>query len=429
MKKLLHLLCFYLISNDPSFAQSLDEYGGYTKIKGTKTGQWHTENIDGRKWFVTPAGNAMYVLGINHIEASSEDEKQQTLTNLAEWNFNSSGYGAPIPIIKEFPGFISVRIHDAPHWLPADRFGFADVFGEAFAQRAARIIREKCAIGKDNTRVIGYSLTDTPRYDLDIVRARRGNDWVSAIRKLPAETAGKKRYVAFLKERYNEDFNKFKTAYRLESVNSFDNLLNYSFTNLELVRPAIRQDDEAFLAIIAEKIYQLTREYFDQYDPDALLLSEKFKIHDHPEEILKLAGKYFDVISIQPGPTTGPDVGQGPDESVFDPSYWKGLYELTGKPVMIMDHGASFHTPEYPRTLWHQFHSEKRAADFYDQYVKQVISEPYILGYLKCQYQSRYDPLRTLLKQGLLDMNGEPYPTITEQVAKTNQAVYQQLYR
>ncbi|MEM6843395.1 MAG: hypothetical protein AAF632_14300 [Bacteroidota bacterium] len=428
MRKPLYLLCFCLTVSTLS-AQSLDEYGGYTGLKGAQTGKWHTENIDGREWFITPAGNAMYVLGINHIEATNEGERQQTLTNLAEWNFNSSGYGAPLPIIEEFPGFISVRIHDAPHWLPANRFGFADVFGKEFAQRTEQIIREKCMVGKDNTRVIGYSLTDTPRYDLDIVRARRGNDWVSAIRKLPAETAGKKHYVAFLKERYSDDFSKFKMAYRLEGVNSFDDLLSYNFENLELVRPDIRRDDEAFLAVIAEKIYRLTRQYFNQYDPEALLLSEKFKMHDHPEEILKLAGKYFDVISIQPGPTTGPDVGQGPDESVFDPAYWKGLYELTGKPVMIMDHGTSFHTPAYPRTLWHQFHSQGKAADFYDQYVKQVIREPYILGYLKCQYHSRYDPLRTLLKQGLLDMDGEPYSIIIEQVAKTNQSVYQQLYR
>ncbi|MEO0333127.1 MAG: hypothetical protein AAF223_15825, partial [Bacteroidota bacterium] len=209
MKKSLYLFCFCLIINDLSFAQSLDEYGGYIGLTGTQTGQWHTENIDGREWFVTPAGHAMYVLGINHIEATSEDERKQTLSNLAEWNFNSSGYSAPTSIIGEFPGFISVRIHDTPHWLPADRFGFADVFGEAFAQRAEQIIREKCAVGKDNTNVIGYSLTVTPRYDLDIVRARRGNDWVSAIRKLPAKTAGKKRYVAFLKERYNDDFYKF----------------------------------------------------------------------------------------------------------------------------------------------------------------------------------------------------------------------------
>jgi len=426
LKNITYLLLFLLLSTSLA-AQSLDQYGGYTGLKGTETGKWHTERIDDREWFITPEGNAMYVLGINHIDTN--DDLQQALSNLAQWNFNSSGYGAPVPVIEEFPGFISVRLHDAPHWLPADRFGFTDVFSEEFARQAGQLIREKCLVGKDNTRVIGYSLTDTPRYDLDIVRARRGTDWVSAIRQLGPKAAGKKRYVDFLRESYGNDFGKFKTAYRLESVSSFDDLLRYDFRHLELTRPAIRQNDEAFLAIIAEKIYQLTREYFDQHHPGALLLSEKYKMHDHPEEILKLAGKYFDIISIQPGPTTGPDAGQGPDESTFDADYWKNLYELTGKPVLITDHGVSFHTPEYPRTLWHQFHSEEKAADFYDEYLKQVVSQPYIIGYLKCQYRSRYDPLRTLLKQGLLDIDGNPYAAVTELVAKTNQAVYQQLYR
>ena len=229
MFKNIGYLFFFLLLTTSLSAQSLDQYGGYTGLEGTETGQWHTDRIDGREWFITPEGNAMYVLGINHID--TDDDQQQVRGNLAQWNFNSSGYGAPVPVIEEFPGFISVRLHDAPHWLPADRFGFTDVFSEEFAEQTEQLIREKCLVGKDNTRVIGYSLTDTPRYDLDIVRARRGTDWVSSIRQLGPEAAGKKRYVDFLRERYKDDFSKFKTAYRLESVNSFDDLHHYSFKN------------------------------------------------------------------------------------------------------------------------------------------------------------------------------------------------------
>ena len=91
--------------------------------------------------------------------------------------------------------------------------------------------------------------------------------------------------------------------------------------------------------------------------------------------------------------------------------------------------GLLFIHRRYPRTLWHQFPSEEKAAEFYDIYVNQVIQLPFILGYMKCQYQSRYDPLRTLLKQGLLDIRGLPHQVLVEQVSATNENVYQQLYK
>ncbi len=411
-----------------TLGQSFDSYGGYRGIKTQKTDRWHTVKIADREWFVTPEGHGIFLLGINHISTGAGGSKE-VLANLEDWNFNSGGYDSPSEILDRLPGFISVRLHDAPHWLPANRFAYTDVFSEAFRAQTEKTIREKCEQGRKYLNLIGYSLTDTPRHNLDTARSRRGTDWVSYIRQLPASAEGKRRYIDFLQESYDNNFEQFRTAYRLEDVAGFESLADYSFQNLELKRPAIRKDDEAFLAIIVEQIYRLTRQYFTQYHPGALLLSEKYKMHDHPAAILRLAGEYFDIISIQPGPTMGPDAGQGPDESSFDRSYWKMLYKITGKPVLITDHAVSFFTPEYPRTLWHQFNSEQKAAEFYDWYLRQIIAEPHIIGYVRCQYQSRYDPLRTLLKQGLLDIEGNRYENLCEQISKTNQEVYNQLYR
>ena len=69
----------------------LDAFGGFTGIKGRETGDWHTEEIDDRHWFITPEGHAMYVLGINHVQASDDEEKEQAIENLRKWNFNTGG--------------------------------------------------------------------------------------------------------------------------------------------------------------------------------------------------------------------------------------------------------------------------------------------------------------------------------------------------
>lgn len=403
-------------------AAELDRYGGYTGIQGEKNGHWHLEVIHGRQWFITPEGNAFYVLGINHVTGLDDSEQEHALRNLSQWGFNTAGYDAQSWIREEMPHFVHVSLHDAIHWVPANRFAFVDVFSEAFADHVDQTIRKHCEAARDNPYTMGYSLTDTPRYDLDIIRKRRGTDWVSFIRQLDPDAAGKKRYVEFLRARYGT-FSDFKTGYRLANIQSFDELYSYPFHTLELTRDAVRTDDEAFLVLIADRIYKLTSEAFDKYDPDAIVMSEKLKMHDHPVEILRLAAQYSDVISIQPGPS------KGPDESEFDPSYWREIHAITGKPVFICDHACSFYTPEHPRTLWHQLDSEKDAARHYDIYLRQVAAERYMPGYQRCQYKSRYDDLRTLLKQGLLDLQGQPYDKLIEQVTSTNHYILKSVYQ
>jgi hypothetical protein len=48
----------------PSSAQELASYGGFTDIKGEKTGFFDTEKIDGRWRLVTPKGNSFGGMGI-----------------------------------------------------------------------------------------------------------------------------------------------------------------------------------------------------------------------------------------------------------------------------------------------------------------------------------------------------------------------------
>ena len=52
------------------------------------------------------------------------------------------------------------------------------------------------------------------------------------------------------------------------------------------------------------------------------------------------------------------------------------------------------------------------------------MNEPYLIGYHRCQYIDRYEPINNLLKQGMINENGEAYEphasiiTITNKKAK-----------
>ena len=67
----------------------------------------------------------------------------------------------------------------------------------------------------------------------------------------------------------------------------------------------------------------------------------------------------------------------------------------------------------------------KKAAAFYDWYIKRAIAQPYIIGFMKCQF----DPFRNLLKQGVIKTDGTPYHKFTGQIAKTNAHALKSLYQ
>ena len=46
---------------------TLDSYGGTNQLKGKSTGWFHLEELGGRRWFITPEGNAFFPVSLAHI--------------------------------------------------------------------------------------------------------------------------------------------------------------------------------------------------------------------------------------------------------------------------------------------------------------------------------------------------------------------------
>ncbi len=414
------------------FAQSssdFDAMGGWKQVSRPATGSWEVGQADGRYWFFTPEGNAFFLLSVNHYPDPSKTDMKQVMDHLRTWGFNAAGSGAPEHLRERMPYVSAFMLHDASHWMPGDTFSFVDVFDPAYAKRVDETIAAHCATHRDNPHHVAYATTDIPRWDLDRVRHFRADDWVSFIRRQNSATRGKQRYLQFLRERHDEDLEAFKRAYRLPSLSSFDALADFSFEGLELQRPMIREDDEAFLALIVRQYYEVASAAVERHDPGALFMSEKFKMGECPREFMRIAAEYCDIVAYQPGPHRGPFPGQGEHELTFYADHWRAVHEAVQKPLFNPDHTCSFYTPGYPRTLWHQLESVEAQAQHYDRYLRQVIREPYIIGYQRCQYRSVYDPYRDILKQGLLDPDGKPYPKLLEAMTETNKKVWEELYR
>ncbi len=404
------------------------------KDTANRSDMYRVEEQDGRPWLITPDGKPLFLLGINHIGAvrqllsrqlynNEHQLSQSVIANLRNWGFNSAGYGAFLRDVEAaFPHLASIQLTRCKHFFQAGQFDYDDVFDPAFHKLIEQRVQAVCKRHRGLPTLLGYNWTDTPRWDLDIARAERVVDWVTWMRRLPGEAPGKRRYIEFLRDRYDDDAAAFGRAYQMRDVD-FESLPDNSFHGLEVSRPAVRRDDEQFLSLIAEELYRRTKEECEKHDPGRLIFGERYKMHDHPEGVLSVASRYVDVISIQPGPELGTLGGPGRDETVFDEAYWLDLHKQTGKPLLVVDHAVSFYTPQRPVTLWHQFPNQEEAAKAYRSYLEQVASCPLILGYLRCQYLSEYNPLLGLLKQGLLDEEGRPFEQLTAGIRKANRAV------
>ena len=382
--------------------------------------RFRVDHTGERAAIITPAGDPLFLLGLNHVGESAPREPAARAAFLAEavgrmraWGFNNLGYGTPDEARDALPFLAQLQLTQGSHFQEAAQFTYLDVFDPEFQRTTRETIRSYCATTSGHPNLLGYYWSDTPRWDIDLARRLRGDDWVSALRRLPAASAGKRAYVEFLRESYHDDPSQYVAAYG-HTIASFDDLLVFDFREFDRAHPTGRADDELFLGRIARELYQVIGGAFREFAPGRLLFGERYKMYDHPDVVLREAAKWIDVLSIQPGPEVGPRPGPGRDETVFDGATFDRLHQLIGKPILICDHQVSFHTPKHPVTLWHQAPDPSTAAALVGQFVLAAATKPYIVGYQRCQYVDSFRTDRgNMLKQGLVDVNGTPHPGLT----------------
>jgi hypothetical protein len=368
-----------------------DEFGGLLSIKGSATGHFHLEEIGGRICLVTPDGHGFFSLGITHIQAIAKKAdpdlfKQKYNRNwlkmskavhaeLMQWGYNTAGYGAPAPLEKMMPYTEGIYLTKNANYHSNSEFFYPDVFDPEVQEGMRIILRQTVEREKGNPNLIGYYWTDTPQWDMQRARKKRGTDWVSTIRGLPSDAPGRQRYEQFLSDCQGEGRS---------------------------------PDDTEFLRLIARELYKVLGEETRRLAPDALILGERYLVNDHPDAVLEEALPYIDVLSIQPGAVT------------FNQRYLDRLHKKTGKPILLCDHQCSFPTPEYPKTMWQQLESETAVGEAHVRYLQDAVRKPYIIGYHRCQYIDRYEESLGILKQGIIRQDGTPYEILTQSIRKAN---------
>ncbi|QDT55565.1 hypothetical protein Pan44_36090 [Caulifigura coniformis] len=437
------------VAQGPDRSPQLDEWGGWTDVKGRKTGWFHLESRAGRTFLVTPGGNGFVALGVNHLNAikghgPGEPDLFQTkyrgdwapfVTELTrqfdDWGFNTVDDGVPL-LRSRLPYFASRDlVRTSKYYQPPGSpraWEFPDVFDPQVAMRLERDVELYCREHRDNPNLIAYYWTDTPTWDIQKTRQFRKTDWVSEVRRLPASAPGKRRYAEFLRQRYDNDLARVSRAYDLgNGVKSVDDLAATDFRGIDLGRYDVARDDEAFLGVIAETYYGLVGRAMRQNDPHHLIFGEKYLLGDIPPQVLSAALPFVDAIAVQPGDGYIPIYTPG---DVLPRQELAELRTQSGKPLMICDHQIGFPTERYPRSIWpyHQRADAAEAAAATEQFVRDAFARPEVIGYMRCQYIDRFTTFRDAVKLGLIRDDGSPREELVGASRAANAAVKETLH-
>lgn len=369
-----------------------DNYDGYLNIKGHANGQFHLEKIHGRHFFVTPEGHGFIALGVTHtgsiLDARSQifdlfehqyknnriQAEASIAQQLRQWGYNALGYHAIRSSTENMPYVASCMVTTNSAWRKGRNFQYEDVFSQDWKNKARDIVEKMVQKSKNKLHLLGYYWTDMPAWDLKHSKKNLGLHWVDYIRSLPSHTEGKKKYLGFLKERGG------------------------------------KPDDQEFLRLIAREYYRTIGEHTRQLDPNSLILGDRYQGVALPFDVIKEALPYIDVISVQPGACH------------FESDKFDQLYDMGKKPIMICDHQCSFPTDDYKKTIWRQLASVHEVNRAHDTYLLEAFSKPYIIGYNRCQYIDRVQGGK--LKQGLVDVKGNPRKELVEGVSSTHQKIH-----
>jgi len=401
-------------------------------------------------WLVTPDGYAFYSMGINHITAegyyspklgyspyeksilksygAKEKWAETTRNRLREWGFNTIGAWSNSELFPEFPYVLQLNFASlgGGDWLKGT---FPDVFDPEWEQKVFLEAERICGQRKNDPWLIGYFTDNELRFGPDW---RGPEDLLELFFQLPAQAPGKKQLIQFFQQRYNGDFSGFEKVWK-SGAGNFEALLKQE----KLDRAGkgdgkrIREDVSAFKGMVAERYFSITAKAVREADPNHLILGCRFHALGAGPEIIKAAGKWMDVVSINyyyltPAQNLLPRLVGSVDFS----GWMKKYHELSGKPILITEFSYRAITSGLPNTKGAPvtvFSQYDRAGRF-SKYARNCQSAGYIIGYHWFNYmdepkEGRFDGENS--NYGIVDKDDRPYQILVEKMSESNLNAYQ----
>ena len=393
MKSLRVLIPLLLAAGLPTpAAPAYDAYGGWLELSGARTGYFHTQQIEGRWWFVTPDGHAFFSKGVDNVNFAPEAKSsppppadpamwaEAAARQLREWNFNTAGAWSARQLFTA--GIVYAPVVDMASSVQRDLWlkgGVVDYFGEEFRAAADRVAEAKCAPHSKDPWLLGYFTDNELRWGKDW---RSGDSLLEAYLKMPEASAGFRKASEFVKAR----------GHAAGSLTD--------------------EDKSEFVGLAAEAYGRVTSEAIRRHDPNHLVLGCRFAGYAG-DSVTRAVGRDFDVISYHSYAANAPV------------DRLEQIARLTGKPVMITEFSFKAMDSGLPNTKGAAkpvATQQDRAAGF-ARYVEALAALPYCVGYHWFEYrdepkEGRFDGENS--NYGVVRIDFTPWEVLTAGMKKVN---------
>ncbi|MCX8182927.1 MAG: beta-galactosidase [Crenarchaeota archaeon] len=405
---------------------SYDNYGGTLRVKGTATGFFHVEKINGVWWIIDPEGNCFISKGVNHVSFDAdyspslgyspynkavlkkyggvEPWAKATVERLRNYGFNTIGawssrelYELEIP----YTVILDIAASAGSEWLSGR---VIDYFSENFEKVAEEVAEKMCTPRRNDPYLLGYFTDNELRWGPDWRSSKHLFDDYLALEK---DAPGKRMLVQYLREKYGSisELNaKWGTSFH-----SFEDILN-------IYRPPagafLDPDRLGFLELVSKRYFKVCHDAIRKHDPNHLILGCRFAFRPS-DEVLKGCIGHVDIISIN---------NYGWDPPLED---LRAINRLTGLPVMITEFSFKARDSGLPNTrgAGTPLATQGDRAERFENYVSKILSEPYVVGYHWFQYsdqpaQGRFDGENSNF--GLVNIEDEPWVILVTRITTVN---------
>lgn len=338
----------------------------------------------------------------------------ECVDRIKKWGFTSAGGWSDADTCKElgFPHVRHLSIYDS---IPEGRvsgIGFFDIFAEGVTAKMERKLAEELPFYKDDPSLIGYFIDN----ELEYHRIK------SVIPKTKAsQVAAKKRLVEMLREKYGNDIERLNEAWE-SGFRSFEEMYE---AELAIGTDAANDDMDAFIRLYLDAYYGTVARLFRKYDPNHLLLGERWLLAPLKDEKLRahlceIGGRYFDVLSYNYY-TYEVDL-----ELLRDMHVKSG-----GKPIMLTEFLFAEPTQGLTRGV-RMVRDEQEKGLAYRNYVEQAAATGFVVGTHWFEYLDQAATGRWFqgyngenFATGLLNVADRPYKQFLASVMATNYAIYE----
>ena len=423
----------------------LDQYGGWTGIKGEKTGFFHIEEIDGRNWFITPEGNVFYPVALSHMLSGETRQAAKTLfgddkeawvrdsvAKAREMGFNCALGGATSPernlngfvdiplaekVFEEenFPYAVGVILMKHP-WEFVEGEQLPDIFDPTYKQLIEDRAKAAVPPTRDNPLVLGYY------YGFGAFN--RGNEWINQHMSLPPNSPGRVAITDFLDKRYRGNVERFNDVYGLklkkisdmktgQVINFHPDFYRANFAEIgKRLDPRQVADFNAIISHMCIHLYKLAHTAIRRWDNNHLILGSFVKEWALSGESWKAAAPYLDLIA---------------------PQHWNeeinisDLSDASGLPMIVSDEDVGFHYPNNKGNLYKGLVSHRARGEIYQATLMRHYKDPRTMGatFCMCLYDQELAVVNKDQETGIYTIEGNPRDGMISLISKINSEVYE----